>query len=225
MDPGLRLAHDAPTQLDRVDSFILPFYTRVFDALRSATLFSLVCRTRMVRSAYYHPFVDGWVMGHAAMAVATAMVAFRLPKEVQFVLTFYAAWRLFELLVLHVQYLVLDEYRAIRDGLRVNPLNYRRLLVHLAHNWIEIVFWFAALYSVHWSLFTGAGKSVPLPWGSLYLSLVTMATIGFGDITPSSGRGAALVAVQIGFGVFLALAVVTRWVGLAKARPREDTIK
>lgn len=225
MDPALKLSYAAPTQADRVNSFILPFYARVFSAFRSATLFSLVCRTGLVRSSHYHPVVDAWEMGHAIIAFVAALGASRLPEYLQLLVSLYAAWRVFELFVIHVNFLVLDEYRAIRDDSPLVPLNYRRLLIHVAHNWLEIVLWFAALYSVHWSCFTGTGTRVPIPWGSLYLSLVTMATVGFGDITPICGRAAAMVAVQISLGIFLALGVVARWLGVARVRPREDTIR
>lgn len=52
---------------------------------------------------------------------------------------------------------------------------------------------------------------------ALYFSLVTFATVGYGDFTPGNEAGAGLLVRGIATGLFLALVVIGRFLALVKA--------
>jgi hypothetical protein len=87
-----------------------------------------------------------------------------------------------------------------------------------------ILFFFANLYC-HWGtgrnpellryLFKDEYNDIPqevVPWRAIYFSIVTMTTLGLGDIraNPKSIKGHICLAVQVILGYFLIAALVTR---------------
>lgn len=92
----------------------------------------------------------------------------------------------------------------------------RWLLVGLL-NYSEVVLWFAVIYRFNACHFISGNDIVPLSnsWGSLYYSMVTITTLGYGEIRPNDVVGARLVILELTAGVFMALVVLARFVGLA----------
>jgi hypothetical protein len=82
------------------------------------------------------------------------------------------------------------------------PRSYRRSVLLLFLNYLEMVFVFAVIYGGLDLLCDKATKVNDF----LYFSFVTSATIGFGDVFPTTDMGKTLVGVQsILFLVFIAL--------------------
>lgn len=138
----------------KAGTFILPMYAGLFQFLRKASLFGVL--SKRVTASSYHRFVDVWVLGN--LALAGAAVIFSTVDRIvlwELVLIIYGAVRCFELAVLHANQLFFDEYRWLRDkpNVPLPPLNYRRLVIHILHNYAEIALWFAFFYrnlSSHW---------------------------------------------------------------------------
>jgi NADH:ubiquinone oxidoreductase subunit K len=76
------------------------------------------------------------------------------------------------------------------------PASYGRSVLALAINFVEAAFAFALLY-----LYTGvlAGRSgLVQSWGeAVYFSVITSATVGYGDIVPRNPIGRGLVVAQV----------------------------
>lgn len=210
-------------------SFILRFYARVFQVLRSFTLSNILIR--YIPSRCHHRFVDIYVLANLAIAVVCLVACSFESTGVRFELAvkLYAWYRLFEVLVLYSNHIIFDEYRALRDGKTDHPkLNYRRALVMALHSYLEIIVWFAVLFTIYESNFhkPDFAKTHPLltPTGSVYYSVVTITTLGYGEILPKTDFARLLVTFETLIGVSFALVLLARLVGLVPATKREDTI-
>lgn len=83
------------------------------------------------------------------------------------------------------------------------------------HNYLEVLIWFAAFYEIFPSYFHSKHVDITTITGSLYFSVVTMATLGYGDVTPvSSPLGIVLTTSQTGIGIFLAIIAIARVLSL-----------
>ena len=52
--------------------------------------------------------------------------------------------------------------------------------------------------------------------GSWYFSVVTMSTLGYGDIVPTVGRGGLIVIFQTMIGIFFALVILGSFISWMK---------
>jgi len=120
----------------------------------------------------------------------------------------YGAVRVFDIVTYHLG--VLFAHPTSADfALR----SLRRSVVLALHNYGEVLFWFAAAYrrfAVHFSNSDIVG-SVD---GALYYSVVTMTTVGYGDITPSDALSRWIAVMHISVSLFLTLIVLGRLVSL-----------
>ena len=89
-------------------------------------------------------------------------------------------------------------------------------------NYAEILLWFAAVYLVLASEFAGKpGDIIPNTSAlALYYSVITMSTLGYGDIAPASTLTYALATVQPLIGLFFVLLIFSQIVHLL---PRPGT--
>ena len=92
-----------------------------------------------------------------------------------------------------------------------NPYSWNRSLMLLFVNFLEYTGWFACLY-LSWGLLRNNGSVITAASDALYFSIVTAATVGFGDITPSPGLGRFLVTVEILASLFFIATVVSYFV-------------
>jgi hypothetical protein len=211
-----------PTQQAQSKSFLFPAYERLFGALRKLSLFTLL--KYFVPDSHYHAFVDIYLLSQLSLAfLSFALLPPGRMHTVTALLMGFAAFRCFELTVLHLNQLLFDEYRVLRDNLPIDPLNYRRLVLTILHNYVELLFWFAFFYRHLACRFTQPNVVASMS-GSLYFSVVTMATVGYGDITPTDWIGRLLVVAQIALGLFLVIAVLARWVSIMRDIKRPEKL-
>ena len=74
----------------------------------------------------------------------------------------------------------------------VKPRSYRRNILMLFLNYLEIVFCFAVIYAGLNLL----GSQAKTDFDYIYFSVITSTTIGYGDINPVNGLGKLFVCVQ-----------------------------
>jgi hypothetical protein len=82
-------------------------------------------------------------------------------------------------------------------------------------------FWYAALSLFEPGLFTGKFMNEPLEgqlMGFIYFSFVTITTLGYGDITPSTTGVATLTYLEALIGQLYVAIMIARLVGLYAAR-------
>lgn len=89
------------------------------------------------------------------------------------------------------------------------PLSLNRTLISLGLNFIEFTSWFGGIY-LHLDALRFESKPVTDSFSALYFSVITSATIGFGDIIPTVA-GRKLVVTEA-FCSFVFLAVVVTYI-------------
>lgn len=91
------------------------------------------------------------------------------------------------------------------------PLSLNRSLISLGLNFVEFTSWFAGIY-LHFDALRFGSEHITDSFSALYFSVITSATIGFGDIVPTvDGRRLVIIEAFCSF-VFLAV-VVTYIIG------------
>lgn len=196
-----------------MDSFIVGFWKSIFAALYRATPFGLVSQ----RVKISHGGVDAWVLAHFFFAIAVWVIVPTIDYALlNAVVAFYAAWRVLEVVIYQINVILFDPFQTSAYALK----SYRRSVLLAMQTFVEILFWFAAIYRIFADNFDKAAilKSID---GSIYFSAVTMATLGYGDITPLSVLGRAIVVGHIGVGFFLSIVVIGRFISLL---PRPATM-
>lgn len=114
------------------------------------------------------------------------------------------SYRLVDALAYRLCILFVDRYRP-RWGL--HSLN--RTLLLLLLNYFELAIGFAVLYLAMGAI-TLDGQAVPItePGRALYFSIITLSTLGFGDIVPLASPGMLLSALEVLAGFILVVLVI-----------------
>ena len=203
-------------------SFIVQLWAGVFAVLRCVSLFQLlrlVLPVRIMGSG----FVDAWVLGNTLLAALSVVLSPLCPEHCwALALLIWGAVRVVEIFVYQINVLLWDPRRARQEGKEYRLLGYRRSLVLSLHNYAEMVLWFAAIHGLFRQHFEDPGHVLTHALGCLYFSVVTITTLGYGDVTPTDSFGWLLVVVQTGLGVFMALLILSRFVSLL---PRPGSIQ
>ncbi len=203
-------------------SFIVPAWARVFHFLGCVSFF-WVTRRLFPRLIQPYTFVEWWVLSWGALALASLLIVswwHSAPTFLALALSIFGGLRVAEIVIYQINVLLLDEWRTKRDPKRppYAVRSYRRLVILTIHNYVETLVWFAAFYVIEAARFHTApdGLSLTSVGGAFYHSMLTMTTLGYGDIYPLTGEwiAAFLAAAQTLIGVFLAVVVLARVVAL-----------
>lgn len=212
-------------------SFILRLWSKVFDGLGWVSPFRLVC-VLVPRTKGSYGFVDAWVLGNLAVSVLCWWVL-SIPQFCwwkMILILSYPGIRVFEIVIYQINVLLFNEWREGRKlrsypewrARRARPypwLDVRRLVLLVLHNYIEILFWFALFYRNFACLFHSEHIRLDSLMGSLYFSVVTMSTLGYGDIVPKDTFwGLFLIVIQTSIGIFIALLMLARFISLVRRR-------
>jgi len=98
---------------------------------------------------------------------------------------------------------------------------YRRLVILLINNALEISIWFAIFYRNFDYLFKSKYIQLNSFLGSIYYSLITMSTLGYGDIVPKNYYALYITIPQTLIGLFVAIVILARFISLI---PKPATI-
>lgn len=100
------------------------------------------------------------------------------------------------------------------------PAPSRRSLLLLGINFVDVVLSFALLYAHHSVIRSSSGETITAPGALVFFSLVTAATVGFGDLVPQAGLGRGLVSLQIAASVVFLSVFISKAVGRVHASSR-----
>jgi voltage-gated potassium channel Kch len=207
-----------------MDTFVVQFWGRVLATLRWLSPLELIwLAAPQLRT---HGWVDVWVLLNLAISVLTLLLAthFGPSCSVAIALVIYGAIRIFEIVVYQAKVVLFDPYRQPRLISDFAVRSYRRIVVLALHNYLETVFWFAAIYSVFRYAFGEKAQVLSSAIGALYFSMGTMVTLGYGEITPTDDYGRAVVFVHLLVAIFMTLVILARFVAfLPVPRTLDDT--
>lgn len=189
-------------------SFIVDASSDLFRWLSYATIFHWI--KRFAPAVKEPGSVELWVLGNFAASVALLA----LPDAPsctwwEMAVVAYASLRTYELVVYQTNVLFFDE---LRKGPGYELRGYRRLLLLLTLNYIELIFWFALIYR---HLSESFAPSVNAYGAALAVSFSTMSG-GFREAasTPVSEVAKCVVQTQSAIGFFMALLVLARFISL-----------
>lgn len=196
-----------------MDSFIIKWWVAGLNALRWISPFQIV-RVVFPQAAATYAFVDGWVVAHLVAAIgAWIYLSPSSADYVAWVILGYGVFRVFELITYNLS--VLFVHPLITDSFALR--SFRRSVILALHNYVEVFFWYAAAYRHLAGHFGDMCGIVGTADGALYYSVVTMATVGYGDITPQDALTRWLAISHICVSIFLTLVVLARFVSLLPA--------
>jgi hypothetical protein len=159
---------------------------------------------------------DVWNLAAAAMA-ATSLF---LIKDGRW-LVWLAVYRSTAIIISQASVLVNTDWYVYGIEQDDEGFDARRLLLIGLMHYAELSLWFAVVYRHCHSYFLQCGDVLSLsdPWGALYFSVVTMTTLGYGEIRPTQFEGARIVIAQAAMGTFMALVVLGRFISIIQCRP------
>ena len=210
-------------------SFIVKLWSAVFEFLGKLSVFSLV--RYYYKGAKTVGFVDAWVLGHLVLSfVAVVLVStLNLHTWVAKGLVIYGFLRVFEIAVYQTNVMLFDEQRALSKGsdAKYAVESYRRMVVLLLHNYVEIIFWLACIYTVFASEYKhkwedGTGTLL----GGIYSSFITMTTCGDFDLEPQTDAAAMILLFHASVGLMMTLLSLARFIGfIPKPNSNDPTEK
>ncbi len=157
-------------------------------------------------------FSEMYVLVHLCLSIICLplLAHLSIPSPIQTIVLCYAAYRIFETVLVNINIFLSPEPSL--SGIR-------RSIVLLFHNYFEILFWFACIYLLRPQYFkygiklaseTPPTKSII---GSLYFSIVTMTTLGYGDIRPVE-IGRVIASIQTLIGLFIGICILARFISM-----------
>ncbi len=166
-------------------------------------------------------FIDVWVLVHVVLAFLLFLVYIPAwPMWARLVIGGYGLFRTFEIVVVQVNILLFDAYRAKRAGRHKDLVGYRRIVILLVINYVEILFWFALIYQAASELFQDATLTGRL--AAFSLSFTTMSSFGQSFAISDSNLAQCLILLQAGVGLFMAVAILSRFIGILPHQETED---
>lgn len=193
-------------------SFIVEFWSKIFNVLRWISPFQII---RFIIPSASYRFVDGWVLGNLILSILLLLICsapyIRWWEAIAIV---WGAIRVFEVIIYQINVLLFDEYRAKKEGKSYAIRGYRRILILLLHNYIEIIFWFALFYRNIGYAFETGGADLNQILVSLNFSFFTMTTFGITAISPKDNFGIIINFIQSMIGLVMVLLILSRFISL-----------
>lgn len=166
--------------------------------------------------------VELWVVANFLLAIALLFAAPADPGLVRPFVILYVAIRLIEIIVFQFNSQLYGGYPGKeKPRLRYTVLSYRRSIFLASLLYIEAAIWFGCLYRLFAASFTYTNVSLAVPLKALYFSVVTITTLGYGDVSASDSLGFFMVIAEALSGLFMTLGILAR---LVSYLPRPDTL-
>jgi len=198
-----------------MNTFIVDLWASIFKILSWVSLFRLVRKlVRSTRGSW--KFVDAWVLSHTILALVCVFLLSKTSSGlVRTIIIIYGLLRLTELVVYQINVAFFDEYRARKAKRDYAIRGYRRLTILTLHNYLEVAFWFAAIYEAFPSSFKPESTlNLGIPLRALGHSLYTMTTFGIPLYHPVDNLGTLVVIGEAVVGLFMAVIVIARTLSL-----------
>src|SRR4051812_19784598 len=169
---------------------IVNYYSMLFDKLKWISWLELILKIKpsLKEIKKRQIFVEQWVISNFIVALFALLISYLLHLIIvkyyidllyalDYILIFYGIIRIVEIVIYQTNILLFDEIRDKKNKKGYSVKSYRRLIILLLHNYIEIILWFALLYFV---FFNVNGKDLSLI-SIIKFSFVTMTSFAFNE--------------------------------------------
>ena len=139
--------------------------------------------------------------------------------------TYYGIYRIYEIFVYQVNVLLFDEYRARKAGREYAVRGYRRIVILLMHNYMEIVCWFGLAYMLFYrmGLVTLDVTSGPPNFVRVFReSLLLMFSFNPDKYQTNTDFSAFIFSVQAVIGLFMTIMVLARFLSVLPPPATKD---
>lgn len=195
-----------------IKTFIVELWSKIFSILSYVSLFKII-RIIFPSTRLSYSFVEIWVMINLLTSIGLLYISSTLNiRWWEIIILIYAGSRIFEIIIYQINVLLFDEYRAKKENKPYRVGSYRRLVILLISNAIEILMWFAIFYRYFDYLFISNYIQLNTFLGSIYYSIVTMSTLGYGDIIPKNHYALYIIIPQMLIGIFIAIVILARFI-------------
>ena len=191
-----------------MESRVVEWYCKLFEKLEWISILKWL-EEGIPRLYRNKGFIDIWAVGHFYLSLLCLTVT-----PITKIIWVYGCLRILEIMIVQINLLLFDQFRAAKQKWPYFVTSFRRTVLLLIHNYLEIIIWFALLYHTFYYLFETKNIYLNTVLGSAYFSLVTMTTLGYGDITPKSQWGIVIVIIQALIGIFMAILLLARFIAL-----------
>jgi hypothetical protein len=154
-------------------------------------------------------WTEVWVLAN----VAAAIFALFLPAPrtfFSFALAAYGGLRVVQQASFQLYSQIYGGYPGMEPRLHYDVVSWRRSIFIALVLYFETMIWFGAIYRATARITDDQGLAVADPLQALYFSAITMLTVGYGDLSPASSLGYALVVAHCIVAFVLAILVLSR---------------
>jgi len=195
-----------------MNTFIFNWWEKLFQILDLLTPLGLFKKIAKKEKLSYG-LVEIWIIGTFILSFFAAFFSsLNWFRPTWNFLIIFGSWRLLEIFVVNFNVLFFDLFRANREGRAYQLGGYRRLLVLVFMNYFEVIFWFTIIFKKNIAHFRSCNSLLNESLSPIYLSVVTMTTLGSGDIFPVDNIGMLITLLQNLFGIFLAVAIIGKFI-------------
>lgn len=161
-----------------------------------------------------YALIDAWVHLHLFLAIILWATVSIVDSVVwmTWIFVIYGILRISYIVIYNINVVLFDQFQRNAPEKIYMVRSYRRILICLFINYAEILLWFAIFYHFLKHCFSMPNVCLNTPMGSLYFSIITMTTLGYGDIKPINNWGAFLCGFQTLIGVFWIVVVIARFI-------------
>ena len=204
---------------EQYKSITVEFWSRVFWILSFISIFKTIrwILKKTVKPKNWHFVVDVWVLFNFFFALISVFVVKYLNiGHYVYIFVIYGLIRVFEIIIYQINVLLFDEYRAKKENLSYKIFGYRRMIVNLLSNFVEIVLWFTVSYICFLTIHFIQDYEPSLP--QIMLTSFSYTT-GFGihdllSLRNLSNFGTIILYFQSIAGLIMTLISITRFIGL-----------
>jgi hypothetical protein len=200
-------------------SITVEFWDKIFWVLSFISIFHFFCCVlkKVIKPKNWYSVVDIWVLFNFFFAFISIFIVkyFDLGYCI-YIFIIYGLIRVFEIIVYQINVLLFDEYRTRKKGKQYKIRGYRRMVVNLLCNFVEIVFWF----SVSYICFLTDHFTREYNPSLLQVMLTSFSyTTGFGihdllSLPKLSSLGTSILYFQSIAGLVMTLISIARFIGL-----------
>jgi membrane-associated HD superfamily phosphohydrolase len=208
---------------------IVDYYVKVFYLLKFISWYGLIlrCIPHLREKDRQFKFIELWVLLNFVVSFILLFVYYfaLYGHSVYYwdiALLIYLSVRVFEIVIYQVNVLLFDEKRDKGLGKQYTVKSYRRLIILLIHNYVEIIFWFGIIYEIFFTDFVSDANDSISIFQIINFSFVMMTTFGLSSIKPQTEFVTLITLMQSLIGLFMSLIILSRFISFLPVPKSDD---